>query len=259
MKHIIVTGAYGEIGKALTSGLAKNADNKILMLGRDIERLNEARDEIIKQYPSASIDTYTLDLGRKEEIYKLAGQWQYPLDILINNAACAPRKRSETPEGIERQWAVNVLGYYHMINAFTPALSIADSARIVNVASYYAGELDIHDPEFKIRTYDNDIAYRQSKQANRMMTAAMAPLLAVNNIIINVCHPGEVNSKISNDLGFGGHESPEKGAATPLYLATSPEINGVTGKYYVYGERKTCKFSDDPIALQKLMYLLKTY
>jgi len=79
------------------------------------------------------------------------------------------------------------------------------------VASYWAGDLDIDDLEFKHRPYSNGAAYRQSKQANRMLTVAFAERLAEHRISVNACHPGDVNSNLSNDLGFGGHESPGEG------------------------------------------------
>lgn len=97
--------------------------------------------------------------------------------MLINNAACTPRTRQETPEGIELQFATNVLGYYWLIDGFTEILKASAPARVINVASYWAGGLDISDLEFKRRSYDNGKAYRQSKQANRMLSAAFAEKL----------------------------------------------------------------------------------
>ena len=151
---------------------------------------------------------------------------------LINNAGTTPRQRLETPEGIEMQFATNVLGYFWMTQAFADVLKRSAPARIVNVASYWAGDLDLADLEFKRRRYDNGIAYRQSKQANRMLTVAFAERLQGDAVTVNVCHPGDVNSKLSNDLGFGGHESPDTGARTPVWLATGQEGGEQTGRYF---------------------------
>ncbi|MDD5323578.1 MAG: SDR family NAD(P)-dependent oxidoreductase [Methylococcales bacterium] len=117
------------------------------------------------------------DLSRYQDIKDLAKRWKVPLDVLINNAACTPRTRQETPEGIELQFATNVLGYYWLIDGFTEILKASAPARVINVASYWAGGLDISDLEFKRRSYDNGKAYRQSKQANRMLSAAFAEKL----------------------------------------------------------------------------------
>jgi NAD(P)-dependent dehydrogenase (short-subunit alcohol dehydrogenase family) len=177
------------------------------------------------------------------------------LDTLINNAATAPKRRTETSEGIETQWAVNVLAYFRMIQHFHPLMIKQPDARIVNVASYWAGGLDLQDPEFKSRPYDNDSAYRQAKQANRMLTVAHAGMLKPHGITVNACHPGDVNSKLSNAFGFGGHESPEEGAATPLYLSLSDEMKDRTGLYYEHVKPVACLFSKDRNAVQKLYNL----
>ena len=94
------------------------------------------------------------------------------------------------------------------------------SFETVDVSSYWAGDLDIDDLEFKSRPYNNDTAYRQSKQANRMLTVAFARRVGEHGVSVNACHPGDVNSSLSNNLGFGGHESPREGARTPAWLAT---------------------------------------
>ena len=125
-------------------------------------------------------------------------------------------------------------------------------ARIVNVASYWAGGMDFEDPEFKIRPYDNDTAYRQAKQANRMLSVAFSERLKSKQVRVNACHPGDVNSKLSNAFGFGGLETPAQGAATPLFLALSGEISGVSGKYYEHMKPVTCQFSKNHQAVERL-------
>jgi retinol dehydrogenase-12 len=115
----------------------------------------------------------------------LVARWTGPLHVLINNAVCTPRTRQETPEGIEMQFATNVLGYFWLIDAFTAILKASAPARVVNVASYWAGGLDLNDLEFVRRRYDNDTACRQSKQADRMLSVAFAETLAPYRISIN--------------------------------------------------------------------------
>jgi NAD(P)-dependent dehydrogenase (short-subunit alcohol dehydrogenase family) len=258
MKTAIVTGAYGAIGKAIAQGVAAKGF-RLVMLGRDQKALEEAREEIIKTTGNANVEIHALDLSREGEIRSLAEQWVGPLHLLINNAAATPRTRQETPEGIEMQFATNVLGYFWMIKHFSPFMEGQPDARIVNVASYWAGDLRLDDMEFKKRPYHNDTAYRQTKQADRMLTAAYARRLQEKHIAVLAAHPGDVNSKLSNNLGYGGWESPEKGADTPLFCATDPALKGATGKYFEHRKEMPCPFAADSQAVEKLFQLCEGY
>ncbi|PLW94238.1 MAG: retinol dehydrogenase, partial [Marinilabiliales bacterium] len=170
-----------------------------------------------------------------------------------------PRNREETPEGIEMQFATNVLGYFWMIQYFLPHLKKAFVSRIVNVASYWAGNLDLDDLEFNRRHYDNDTAYRQSKQADRMLTVAFANRLKDDTITVNACHPGDVRSTLASNLGYGGHESALQGAATPVWLATSEELEGITGKYFEHRKETYCQFSSDQESINQLFDICALY
>jgi NAD(P)-dependent dehydrogenase (short-subunit alcohol dehydrogenase family) len=181
------------------------------------------------------------------------------IDVLVNNAAECPRTRQETPEAIERQWATNVLGYHWLMHGCTDALARSKRARIVNVASYWAGGLDLRDVEFRRRTYDNDTAYRQAKQADRMLTAGHARRLSQLGIAVYACHPGDVRSKLSTDLGFGGHESPLAGADTPVWLATEPLPPDASGKYFAHRRAEPCRFSSNAAEVEALMDLCASY
>jgi NAD(P)-dependent dehydrogenase (short-subunit alcohol dehydrogenase family) len=129
----------------------------------------------------------------------------------------------------------------------------------VNVASYWAGDLDINDLQFEKRRYSTNTAYRQSKQANRMLTFAYAEKFLHEGITVNVCHPGDSNTKLSNSMGFGGHETPEQSAQTPVYLAVSNDVANVTGKYF-----RDCQIQNDPFMkdrelIRKLYDLCQKY
>ena len=250
----IVTGAYGAIGKAITEGIAAEG-YRVFMVGRDLQALQKVQAEIISKTGNPDVFIQQVDLASRQNIISFSEQFSGPLHVLVNNAATAPKKRTETPEGIEMQWAVNVLGYFWMIRYFHQFMAFQPDARIVNVASYWAGGLDLRDPEFKTRKYDNDTAYRQAKQANRMLTVAHSAKLKSFEIAVNSCHPGDVNSKISNAFGFGGHETPEEGAATPLLLALSPVVKDISGLYYEQGKPEECQFSGDRTAIMKLFDL----
>jgi NAD(P)-dependent dehydrogenase (short-subunit alcohol dehydrogenase family) len=259
MKTAVVTGAYGAIGRAIATGIAKTLEYKVVMVGRDPAMLLNAAADVRKQSGNPEIVEGLLDLSTKRNIEDFAQTISEPVHILVNNASTTPRQRVETEEGVEMQWAVNVLAYFRMIHAFTPHLASAAGARIVNVASYWAGDLDLIDPEFKLRRYHNDTAYRQSKQADRMLTLSFAELLKDKNIIVNACHPGDVNSKLSNNLGYGGHETPEQGADTPVWLALSKEVDGITGKYFEHRRETFCGYMEDRKNVNKLFDLCDGY
>ncbi|MEN8172447.1 MAG: SDR family NAD(P)-dependent oxidoreductase [Chloroflexota bacterium] len=255
----LVTGATGAIGEAIAFGLARQDHHSVYLVARNKSKAERAVKRIIEATGNHHVDYLLADLGRRTDIYALAENWEGPLHVLVNNAAASPRKRQETREGIEYQFAVNVLSYFWMTEAFTPHLKAGSPARIVNVASYWAGDLDIDDLEFKHRPYRNGTAYRQSKQANRMLTVAFAERLKQFDISVNSCHPGDVNSKLSSDLGFGGHESPEQGAATPVWLATNPVGVEKTGKYFSHLREERCRFGENHQAVKHLYLKCSSY
>ncbi len=248
----IVTGATGAIGNAIARQLATMAGFRVVLVGRDEARTSQATQKIIRQTGNEQVSYELADLSRQRDVDSLAARWQGPLHVLVNNAAVTPRQRIETPEGIEMQFATNVMGYFWMSRAFLNALTASKPSRIVNVASYWAGDLDLSDLEFKRRLYDNGQAYRQSKQANRMMTVAFAKRFAQYGVAVNVCHPGDVNSRLSNNLGFGGHESPDQGAQTPVWLATSAEGQEQSGRYFENHSSRPDRFAKDEDAVEAL-------
>lgn len=258
-KTFLITGATGAIGFGIAKHIAENNLFKVVLLARNEQKAKQTVTELISISGNKSISFILTDISRKEEIIAVAKNWKGPLDVLINNAAATPRRRAETPEGIEMQWATNVLGYFWMMKFFTPILEKSAPSRIVNVASYWAGGLDFSDPEFKHKHYNNDTAYRQSKQADRMLTVAFAERLKEKNITVNACHPGDVRSTLASNLGFGGHETPEQGAATPVFLATSSKVDGVTGRYFEHGQESVCMFSKETDRVEKLYKLCEAY
>ena len=248
----LVTGATGAIGKAIARQIAMKEGYVVVLLCRDEQKGLNAVQEIKRDTGSDDVWYELADVSRQASIQELAGRWPGGLDVLVNNAAVTPRQRQETSEGIELQFATNVLGYFWMTQAFAEPLRQSAPSRVINVASYWAGDLAIDDLEFKRRRYNNNEAYRQSKQANRMLSAAFAGRLKAQQVMVNACHPGDVNSKLSNDLGFGGHESPDAGAETPVWLATSPAAAKETGKYFEHMREVPCQFAADRTAVEQL-------
>ncbi len=251
-RTVLVTGATGAIGKAIASQIASAPGYRVVLLARNEKKVSVAVEELQRATGTSEICYQLADLERADDILALAERWQGALHALVNNAAETPRAREETEEGIERQFATNVLGYFRMIQAFTPILNSSSPSRVVNVASYWAGGLDLSDLEFKRRSYDNDTAYRQSKQANRMLTVSFADRLKSQRITVNACHPGDVNSKLANDLGFGGHQSPDQGAITPAWLATDAIGGKVSGKYFERQQETPCRFARDHAGIEAL-------
>jgi retinol dehydrogenase-13 len=92
-----------------------------------------------------------------------------------------------------------------------------------------------------------------------MLTVAFSERYKSFNITVNSCHPGDVNSKLSNNLGFGGYETPDQGARTPAWLATSPDVEGITGKYFSNRRESACEFSRDRMEITRLVQLCELY
>jgi len=255
----LVTGATGAIGKAIARQLAERDGYEVVLAGRNEEKARRAAGEITRATGNPNVRHEQVDVSRHSSVRALADRWRGPLHVLVNNAAATPRKRQETPEGIELQFATNVLGYFWMIRLFSEHLKTSAPARVINVASYWAGDLDVADLEFKQRRYDNGRAYRQSKQANRMLTVAFAARLKPYGVTVNACHPGDVNSQLSNDLGFGGHATPDEGAKTPVWLATSLVGQRETGKYFEDMREARCRFGEDMEAVEALYEVCLSY
>jgi NAD(P)-dependent dehydrogenase (short-subunit alcohol dehydrogenase family) len=255
----LVTGATGAIGRAIAAGIASDPGFEVVLVGRDSRKAAAAVAEIQRRTGNEHVRFELADLACGTSIKALEGRWSGPLHVLVNNAAVAPRRRHQTPEGIELQFATNVLGYFRMIEGFRDRLTRSAQARVVNVASYWAGGLDLTDLEFRRRRYDNDTAYRQSKQADRMLTVAFAATLKGADVTVNACHPGDVISTLSRELGFGGSDTAEQAADTPVWLATRSIEETATGKYFEHRQEARCRFGEDREAVDALFGICSDY
>jgi NAD(P)-dependent dehydrogenase (short-subunit alcohol dehydrogenase family) len=249
---VVVTGATGAIGKAIARQLAAMPQTGVVLVGRDERKSARAVDEIRHQTGNQNVRYELADLSRLQSVRELCRRLDGPVRVLVNNAAIAPRTRQETPEGLELQFATNIMSYVWLTLELRGKLRAGSRSRVVNVASYWAGDLDVADLEFKRRRYNNGTAYRQSKQANRMLTVALSERLASDGIAVFACHPGDVNSKLSNDLGFGGSESPDQGARTPVWLATADFGLEQSGRYFEHEREVSCPFGRDRAAVAAL-------
>ena len=257
MKTAIVKGAYGAIGAEICQGLIEDGFF-VLLVGRNLEKLESLQMKLQTVNDNSTCSIYAVDLSSKAEINEFASSLDDEIDVLINNAATAPVRRIESGDGIEMQWATNVLSYYWMSMALKDQLMNSSHPLIVNVASYWAGGLDLDDPEFKVRSYNNDTAYRQSKQADRMLTYGLADRYQ-GKIDVVACHPGDANSKLSNDLGFGGSVSARKAAEMPLTLATSGHGTVTSGAYYEHGRMVNCQFRGDRKGISRLLEICENH
>jgi NAD(P)-dependent dehydrogenase (short-subunit alcohol dehydrogenase family) len=225
-------------------------------------------DEIVRATGNLQVQAMPVDLSSQSSIRRFARGFlaTYPeLHVLVNNAGVYLPERRLSLDGIETTWATNVLGYHLLSRLLLERLKASAPARIVNVASTFADSLDLTDPEFHRRPYDGVTAYRQSKQANRMLTWALASRLAGTGVTANAVHPGGVATGIYRELrGVKGalvrgwvrliKVSPRKGADSPTWLATSPDVAGVSGKFWASRREVPCIFRD-PSALERLWEL----
>jgi NAD(P)-dependent dehydrogenase (short-subunit alcohol dehydrogenase family) len=246
-KVCLITGATSGIGKATAMGLA-NMRASVVMVGRDRGRGEAALAEIKEGSANASVDLMLADLSSQEDIRRLADEFKeaYPrLDVLINNAGVIRSKRVTTTDGIEMTFAVNHLAYFLLTNLLLDVLKASAPSRIVNVSSgeQRNGTIDFDDLQGE-KGYKTAKAYGQSKLANVLFTYELARRLEGTGVSANCLHPGagvrtNLGSGVSGVFGFTVRaltplmKSPEKGAETSIYLASSPEVEGLSGRYFV--------------------------
>jgi NAD(P)-dependent dehydrogenase (short-subunit alcohol dehydrogenase family) len=244
----LVTGGNAGIGFAVARGLAAKGA-RIILACRDRAKGQAALDTIAREFPGAPVELLIVDLSSQRSIRKAARTFleKHPvLDCLINNAAVGLPQRQESPDGIELTFATNVLGYFLLTNLLLDELRRAPAARIINVSSKLAGGLDLSDVEFKRRRYDAIAAYSQSKQANRMLTWALARRLQGSSITANAMSPGPVNTALLQTFAPNMNgKTPREGADTILWLATSPDVAGLTNRFWSDRKEQPCQFHDE--------------
>lgn len=242
-KFCIITGANSGIGKETALGLAK-LDATVVMVCRDHHRGEVAQREIKKESANDRVELMLCDLASQNSIREFAGEFNRlfdRLDVLVNNAGVFLRERSLTEDGIESTFAINHLGYFLLTNLLLELLKKSAPSRIVNVAStaHRYAKLDIGE-WVTGRDYSSFGAYANSKLANVFFTYELARRLEGTGVTANCLHPGAVGTNLFRTLpGFVQGLiklvtiGPKRGAVTPIYLASSPEVEGVSGKYFV--------------------------
>ncbi|GCE45794.1 NAD(P)-dependent dehydrogenase (short-subunit alcohol dehydrogenase family) [Thermosporothrix hazakensis] len=268
-KVCLVTGASSGIGKATALGLAHRGAH-VVMACRDLARGAAAQNEIQAHSGNPHVDLMQVDLASQESIRQFVAHFKdryTHLHILINNAGISNFSRQETEDGIEETLAVNYLAPFLLTNLLLDTIKESAPARIINVSSdmQSSGTIDLFDLQLKTGRYSFPRAYSQSKLALILFTYALARRLEGTGVTVNCLHPGFVATNIGQqDLGpvlktlvglllplLGS--KPDEGARTTLYLATSPEVEGVTGKYFIKGvPKKSALVSYDRVLQERL-------
>lgn len=241
----LVTGANSGIGRETVRALAK-AGMEVIMVCRDLKRGEEALADVQETTGSQTLHLFLADLSSQASIRKLAQnvlEQFSALDVLINNAAVISPERELTEDGIERQFAVNHLAPFLLTNLLLDRLKQSAPSRIVNVSSQMHQRTDFDFDNLQgEKSYHPRRIYAQTKLANVLFTKELARRLQGTGVTANTLHPGTVATGLfgrflglprwlrflSNWYGI----SPEEGAETSIYLATSPEVAGTTGEYF---------------------------
>ena len=245
-KTVLITGGTGGIGRAAAIGLA-SMGARVGITGRDRARAELAAAAISRESGNPAVDVFVADMSSQAEVHRLAGEVlaAYPhLDVLVNNVGGFWASRHVTADGLEHTFAVNHLAAFLLTNLLLDRLKASAPARIVTVSSgaQSMGRIDFDDLQ-GAGEYSGQKAYNQSKLASVMFTYELARRLEGTRVTATVLHPGVVST------GFGAEDpslifkvivpfvrpfmkSPARGAETPIYLASSPEVEGVTGRYF---------------------------
>jgi retinol dehydrogenase 12 len=246
----VVTGANSGIGKAASLALARLGATVILVCrdaGRGAAALAEVSAAAVAGTPALEI----ADLSSMAQVRDLAGRLsgRDRIDVLINNAGLVLGDRRVTPDGFEYSFAVNHLAPFLLTNLLRAQLLASAPARVVTVSSavHRGARLDLDDLQLE-RHFSGLRAYANGKLANILFTRELARQLADSGVTANCLHPGSVRTGFGNEGGtvlkvglsaiLPSLSSPEMGAFTLVYLASSPAVAGATGGYYVSAARR---------------------
>jgi NAD(P)-dependent dehydrogenase (short-subunit alcohol dehydrogenase family) len=270
-KTCLLTGATNSIGKVIAQTLAERGAHTVIV-GRDVNKTNKVVNEIRAASHNANVEMIIADLSVLSDIRHVADEFKSHhdrLDVLVNNAGAIFMNREETPDGLEKTFALNHLGYFLLTNLLLDTLKQSASARIVSTSSKghsSAAKLDFEDLPYRHKSYNGFAAYNESKLCNILFTYELSRRLEGTHVTANCLHPGVIVSGWGKDQGLLISAmktllipfaiSKEEGAQTSLYLATSPEVEGVTGKYFRKShEVPSSRYSYDPAASHQLWAL----
>ena len=244
-KTIVITGATSGIGEVAAIRLAEKGA-RIVMIARDPARAEATLERLRRANPAVDPVAHMADLSRLSEMTRVAREIadeEPEIDVLINNAGALFNKRQVTKDGLEMTFALNHMSYFVVTNILLDNLTAAGAARIVSTSSeaHRRGTIDFNDLQLETG-YGGFRAYCKSKLMNVLFTRELARRLKGAGVTANCLHPGFVNTRFGdNNRGFAITAlglakrfaiTPKEGAETIIYLASSPQADGVTGKYF---------------------------
>jgi retinol dehydrogenase 14 len=267
-KTVLITGGTAGIGKATAQGLAALGAH-VVLVARDPAKGDRTVAELRRQTGNDRVEMLLADLSAQASVRALAAQVdRFPrLDVLINNAGGFWATRRTTVDGLEHTFAVNHLAPFLLTNLLLDKLKASAPARVVTVSSgaQAMGKLNFADLQGE-KGYNGQFAYNQSKLANVMFCYALARRLEGTGVTSTVLHPGIARTNFGHDdptpmikmiiTWFKPFlKTPEKGARTSIYLASSPEVEGVTAEYFSGRRvRRSAKLSHDHAAGERLWH-----
>jgi NAD(P)-dependent dehydrogenase (short-subunit alcohol dehydrogenase family) len=243
-KTVVITGATSGIGEVAAIRLSEKGA-RIVMVARDKSRA----DATLKKLKGSGHTAHFADLSRLSEMKRVAGEIaaaEPRIDVLINNAGAVFVKRLTSVDGLEMTFATNHMAYFVMTNILLDRLKATPGARIVSTASnaHKSARLDFDDLQFAKRKYAVFTVYGTSKLMNILFVRELAQRLAGTGVTANSFHPGVVSSRFGSNNAMGvvprllrsaimlSGVSPEEGAKTMIYLASSPDVADVSGEYF---------------------------
>ncbi len=245
-KVVLITGGTGGIGRETAKGLAEMGAT-VAIVARNEEKAGRVVDEIKRETGNPHVDYLIADLSSQAQVRRVAGEFRRRydrLDVLVNNAGGFFMKRRMSVDGIPYSWALNHYAYFLLTNLLLDMLKASAPARIVNVSSM--GHLGATIDFEALRSDDTHggwVAYSDTKLANVLFTYELARRLEGSGVTVNALHPGFVSTGFARNNGAITNAlmlllqpftiTPEKGAETSIYLASSPEVEGTTGEYFV--------------------------
>lgn len=244
-KICLITGGTNGIGKSTAQGLASMGAT-VVIVGRDAHKTAQVAAELRATSGNTNVDFLLADLSSQQDIRRMADEFKRKhshLHVLLNNAGGVFLKREISVDGIEMTFALNHLAYFLLTHLLLDTIKASAPARIINVSSnaHTGSKIDFDNLQGE-RNF-GPRAYGQSKLANILFTTELAHRLSGTGVTVNALHPGFVST------GFGSNNagvlmkimrvivpliarSPERGAETSIYLASSPDLEGITGKYF---------------------------
>ncbi len=245
-KICVITGATSGLGLTTAHAVAARGF-RLVLVGRDRARGDAALAQLRSRAPRLQAEMHYADLSSLDEMRRLGSELSAALpriDILINNAGALFQQRAVTADGLERTFALNHMAYFVLTEALRQRLAASAPARIVNVASeaHRGAKLDFDDLQYE-HNYRGFTAYGRSKLCNILFTRELARRLAGTGVTANCLHSGFVATRFGDAngglirVGIALAKSlfaisPERGALTTVHVATSPEVEGTSGKYF---------------------------